>query len=167
MLLDGVVPLLAERFRIIRYDNRGVGGSSASRRQRRELHVDAPVQLIVNTEDPYLRPHGYDATARWVPRLWHRDIKAGHWSPMSQPQVLAASVREFVDLAEGKQPSRALRRAQVDGNRAYFSDVLVSVTGAGSGIGRATALAFAREGGELVVSDIDEAAAKDTRGRML
>jgi hypothetical protein len=52
-----------------------------------------PVQLIVNTEDPYVRAHGYDATGRWVPRLWRRDIKAGHWSPMSHPQVLAAAVR--------------------------------------------------------------------------
>ncbi|MGH3634394.1 SDR family oxidoreductase [Mycobacterium sp.] len=135
-------------------------------RQRRDLYVDVPVQLIVNTEDPYVRPYGYDATARWVPRLWRRDIKAGHWSPMSHPQVLAASVHEFVDLAEGKQPSRALRRARVDGDRAYFCDTLVAVTGAGSGIGRATALAFAREGAEVVVSDIDEAAAKDTAGQI-
>jgi pimeloyl-ACP methyl ester carboxylesterase len=29
--------------------------------QRRDLYVDVPVQLIVNTEDPYVRPHGYDA----------------------------------------------------------------------------------------------------------
>lgn len=135
-------------------------------RRRRDTRVEVPVQLIVNTEDPYVRPHGYDVTARWVPQLWRRDIKAGHWSPMSHPQVLAASVHEFVDLAEGKPASRALRRARVDGERGYFSDTLVSVTGAGSGIGRATALAFAREGAEVVVSDIDEAAVKDAAGQI-
>ncbi|WP_343601986.1 SDR family oxidoreductase [Mycobacterium sp.] len=134
---------------------------------RRDLHVDVPVQLIVNTEDPYVRPHSYDATARWVSRLWRRDVKAGHWSPMSHPQVLAAALHEFADFTEGKAPSRALRRARVGGDRACFSDVLVSVTGAGSGIGRATALAFAREGAEVVVSDIDGAAAKDTAGQVV
>jgi dihydroanticapsin dehydrogenase len=36
------------------------------------------------------------------------------------------------------------------------------ITGAGSGIGRATALAFAREGAKLVLADIDEAAASAT-----
>ena len=47
--------------------------------------IDVPVQLIVNTKDKYVRPYGYDDTARWVPRLWRRDIKAGHFSPMSHP----------------------------------------------------------------------------------
>ena len=50
--------------------------------------------------------------------------------------------------------------------REYFGDTLVSVTGAGSGIGRATALAFAREGAELVISDIDEAGVKDTAAQI-
>jgi NAD(P)-dependent dehydrogenase (short-subunit alcohol dehydrogenase family) len=45
--------------------------------------------------------------------------------------------------------------------REAFGDTLVSVTGAGSGIGRETAFAFAREGAEVVVSDIDEPAVKD------
>ncbi|OBF92975.1 short chain dehydrogenase [Mycobacterium sp. 852014-52450_SCH5900713] len=124
--------------------------------------VDVPVQLIVNTKDKYVRPYGYDHTPRFVPRLWRRDIKAGHFSPMSHPQVMAAAVREFADLAEGKPPSRALLRAQVGRPRGSFGDTLVSVTGAGSGIGRETAFAFAREGAELVISDIDEAAVKAT-----
>ncbi len=135
---------------------------SFSRRDK-DIHVvDVPVQLIVNTKDKYVRPYGYDDTARWVPRLWRRDIKAGHFSPMSHPQVMAAAVHDFADLAEGKQPSRALLRAQIGRPREYFGDTLVSVTGAGSGIGRETALAFAREGAEVVVSDIDEATVKET-----
>ena len=139
---------------------------SSSRRDHPVQIVDVPVQLIVNTKDPYVRPYGYDETARWVPRLWRRDIKAGHFSPMSHPQVMAAAVHDFADVAEGKQPSRALLRAQVGRAREYFGDTLVSVTGAGSGIGRETAFAFAREGAEVVVSDIDEAAVKDTAAQI-
>ncbi|OBG31090.1 short chain dehydrogenase [Mycobacterium alsense] len=129
--------------------------------------VDVPVQLIVNTEDKYVRPYGYDEAARWVPRLWRRDIKAGHFSPMSHPQVMAAAVADFADLAEGKRPSRAMLRAQVGRPRDYFGDTLVSVTGAGSGIGRAAAFAFAREGAELVVSDVDEATVKETAAEIV
>jgi NAD(P)-dependent dehydrogenase (short-subunit alcohol dehydrogenase family)/pimeloyl-ACP methyl ester carboxylesterase len=128
--------------------------------------IDVPVQLIVNTRDPYVRPYGYDDAARWVPRLWRRDIKAGHFSPMSHPQVMAAAVHDFADLAEGKQPSRALLRAQIGRPRKDFGDTLVTVTGAGSGIGRETALAFAARGAEVVVSDIDEAAVKDTAAQI-
>ncbi|WP_069159916.1 SDR family NAD(P)-dependent oxidoreductase [Nocardia altamirensis] len=39
---------------------------------------------------------------------------------------------------------------------------LVLITGGGSGIGRATALRFAQRGGLVLVTDIDEAAAKET-----
>ncbi|SPM32076.1 short chain dehydrogenase, partial [Mycobacterium terramassiliense] len=131
--------------------------------RKRELHmVDVPVQLIVNTRDKYVRPYGFDDTARWVPRLWRRDIRAGHFSPMSHPQVMAAAVHDFADLADGKQPGRAMLRAQVGRPRGRFGDTLVAVTGAGSGIGRETAFAFARAGAELVVSDIDEATVKET-----
>ena len=78
----------------------------AIRSARTDHYVDVPVQLIVNTKDPYLRPFVYDETKKWVPRLWRRDIKAGHWSPMSHPQALAQSVHEFVDFLEGKPASR-------------------------------------------------------------
>ncbi len=130
-------------------------------------YVSVPVQLIVGTKDPVVRPHGFDELSRWVPRLWRRDIKAGHWSPMSHPQVMAAAVGELVDHLEGKPASRSLSRAQVGRKRDDFGDTLVSVTGAGSGIGRETALAFARAGAELIVSDIDEASVKETAAQIV
>jgi NAD(P)-dependent dehydrogenase (short-subunit alcohol dehydrogenase family) len=46
-------------------------------------------------------------------------------------------------------------------------DKAVLITGAGGGIGRATALAFAREGGRLLVADLDLAAVEETAGMVL
>ncbi|WP_396931175.1 SDR family oxidoreductase [Mycolicibacterium sp.] len=135
-------------------------------RRPQELHVDVPVQLIVNLDDPYVRPYLYDDTPRWVPRLWRRELRSGHWSPFSHPQVLAAAVTELAEHLDGKPASRALLRAQVGRPRKPFGDTLVSVTGAGSGIGRETALAFAAEGAELVISDIDEAGLKETAAKI-
>ena len=132
-----------------------------------DRYVNVPVQLIVATKDPVVRPHGFDDHARWVPRLWRRDIKAGHWSPVSHPQVIAAAVGELVDFIGGQPAARSLLRAQVGRKRDDFGDTLVSVTGAGSGIGRETALAFARSGAEVIVSDIDEASVKDTAAQIV
>ena len=44
----------------------------------------------------------------------------------------------------------------------YFSGKTIIITGAGSGIGRATALIFAREGANVVCADINEAGVKQT-----
>lgn len=131
----------------------------------RERHTTVPVQLIVSTDDLAVRPASYDDTPRWTQRLWRRDIPAGHWSPFSHPQVLAGAVIELVDALDGKPPARELRRAELTarpGSSGDFAEQLVVITGAGSGIGRETALAFAAEGAEVVVSDIDESAAKAT-----
>ncbi|HRI67842.1 MAG TPA: SDR family NAD(P)-dependent oxidoreductase [Polyangium sp.] len=46
--------------------------------------------------------------------------------------------------------------------RGRFEDKLVLVTGAGSGIGRATALAFAREGANAILSDINAEGLEET-----
>jgi NAD(P)-dependent dehydrogenase (short-subunit alcohol dehydrogenase family) len=47
-----------------------------------------------------------------------------------------------------------------------FADKVAFVSGAGGGIGRATAIAFAREGANVVVADIDEQANADTARRV-
>lgn len=132
----------------------------------RDGHVAVPIQLLVNTQDHFVRPYVFDDTSRWVTRLWRRDVHAGHWSPLSHPQVIAAAVAELIEHLLGAPASRALLRAQVGRSRKSFGDNLVVVTGAGSGIGRATARAFAADGAEVVVSDIDETAARDTAGRI-
>jgi NAD(P)-dependent dehydrogenase (short-subunit alcohol dehydrogenase family)/pimeloyl-ACP methyl ester carboxylesterase len=134
---------------------------------RRDHHVDdVPVQLIVNMRDEFVRRHSYDDESRWVSRLWRREISAGHWAPFSHPRVLASAVADMVDVVDGKPPSRAMRRAQVGPQRSAFGDMLVSVTGAGSGIGRATALEFARLGAEVVVSDIAEGSVRETAAQI-
>jgi NAD(P)-dependent dehydrogenase (short-subunit alcohol dehydrogenase family) len=43
-----------------------------------------------------------------------------------------------------------------------FSNKVAAITGSGSGIGRATAIRFAREGAKVVVSDIDTAGGEET-----
>ncbi len=43
-----------------------------------------------------------------------------------------------------------------------FTGKCVLVTGAGSGIGRATALAFAEEGARLILTDVDESGGQAT-----
>ena len=45
-----------------------------------------------------------------------------------------------------------------------FENKCVLVTGAGSGIGRATALAFAAQGAQLVLSDMNDANGRATAG---
>jgi NAD(P)-dependent dehydrogenase (short-subunit alcohol dehydrogenase family) len=48
------------------------------------------------------------------------------------------------------------------GTAVEFQNKTVVVTGAGKGIGRATSLAFAREGANLVIADLDESALQQT-----
>ena len=46
----------------------------------------------------------------------------------------------------------------------YFKGKTIAITGAGSGIGRATAVIFAREGARIVCGDINVDGGKETVG---
>ncbi|WP_324192804.1 SDR family oxidoreductase [Nocardia transvalensis] len=128
----------------------------------RERRTEVPVQLIIAGRDVAVRPAGYADSQRWAPRLWRREVAAGHWLPFSHPELLATSTAEFVEALAGGEAPRTLRRAEVGRERGPFEDQLVVITGGGSGIGRETALAFARRGAEIVLSDINLDAAKET-----
>ncbi|WP_330232301.1 SDR family oxidoreductase [Nocardia sp. NBC_00508] len=128
----------------------------------RDRHTEVPVQLIVAGRDVAVRPAGYDDEHAWSKRLWRRDVPAGHWMPFSHPELLATATTELIDALQGAPMPRALRRAEVGRDARSFEDQLVVITGGGSGIGRETALSLARRGAEIVLSDIDLAAAKET-----
>jgi NAD(P)-dependent dehydrogenase (short-subunit alcohol dehydrogenase family)/pimeloyl-ACP methyl ester carboxylesterase len=122
-----------------------------------------PVQLIVPIKDRYgsqpllLSPRGV------VPNLYVRRAPAGHWVARSHPDLVARWITEFVEHVEGgpETPGLAHARAAAEPGKEFGGDLVV-VTGAGSGIGRATARAFAAEGARVVVADIDEGGAKRT-----
>ncbi|WP_327088160.1 SDR family oxidoreductase [Nonomuraea sp. NBC_01738] len=121
--------------------------------------VDVPVQLIETTKDIFVSPKLLASIASWVPEFWHRKLAAGHWAQRSHPEIVARMIAEFAGHLEGGASTRSLRRDRAGEGRKAFENRLVVVTGAGSGIGRATARAFAAHGAEVVVADLDEAAA--------
>ncbi|KUO08699.1 SDR family oxidoreductase [Streptomyces sp. DSM 15324] len=134
---------------------------SRLRRPRPDAHAHVPVQLITPLGDAFLSERLYDELEQWVPRLVRRTLPAKHWVPRTRPDRVASWITEFVTSVEatgGPQPQPTGRHAE------RFGGQLVLVTGAGSGIGRATALAFAEAGARVVAVDRDTQSAVRTAG---
>jgi NAD(P)-dependent dehydrogenase (short-subunit alcohol dehydrogenase family)/pimeloyl-ACP methyl ester carboxylesterase len=158
---------------------------------RDDAYAHVPVQLITPTEDAFLSPGLYDDLGQWVPRLTRRALPAKHWVPRSRPQQTARWIADFVTAVEEEgrtagdglpEPTAPERQEGTDGKaggragkrprtvlgkglpaaRERFAGELVLVTGAGSGIGRSTAVAFAEAGARVVAVDRDTAGAAAT-----
>ncbi|MGQ4481537.1 SDR family oxidoreductase [Streptomyces sp. SAS_276] len=130
------------------------------RRPRPDAYAHAPVQLVTPLGDAFLSERLYDELELWAPGLVRRTLPAKHWVPRTRPDQLASWITEFVTTHEGGG-----RPAVTPATGRYaerFGGQLVLVTGAGSGIGRATAFAFAESGARVVAVDRDAESAART-----
>ncbi|HUO69846.1 MAG TPA: SDR family oxidoreductase [Solirubrobacteraceae bacterium] len=121
---------------------------------RAPLPVPVPVQLIVPSGDRFISPDYYDRAERYAPHVHRRIVPGSHWVPRSQPALLASWIAEFVEDVERGSSSQSTpwRRG---GGVEQLHGRLALVTGAGSGIGRATARALAAHGARLLLVDRD------------
>ncbi|MGH3879888.1 MAG: SDR family oxidoreductase [Actinophytocola sp.] len=120
--------------------------------------ITLPVQQLALTQDRYVTRPLLDSAEPWCTNLWRRELAAGHWAPRTHPDAVARLVEQFVDHVDGAPAPRELRRAR----SGETANLLAVVTGAGSGIGRETALALAADGAEVLCVDIDFDAATAT-----
>lgn len=130
------------------------------RRPRPDAYAHVPVQLITPLDDVFLSPKLYADLEHWAPRLIRRTLPAKHWIPRTRPDQLAAWIGEFVRSNEDGIPAKDTVATGRYADR--FGGQLVLVTGAASGIGRATAFAFAEAGARIVAVDRDAEGATRT-----
>ncbi|TNC35960.1 alpha/beta fold hydrolase [Mumia zhuanghuii] len=76
--------------------------------------TDVPVLLVVPLRDRFLSPALYDNLPRSVRDLQRREVDAGHWMPWSEPELLAALVREHVGARQ--TPERLTPPADAGGS---------------------------------------------------
>ncbi|MFJ1535688.1 SDR family oxidoreductase [Streptomyces mirabilis] len=129
-------------------------------RPRTDAYAHAPVQLVTPLGDGFLSERLYDDLEEWAPQLVRRTLPDKHWIPRTRPDQLASWITDFVQANEDGVPVRDTIASGRYADR--FGGQLVLVTGAGSGIGRATALAFAEAGARVVAVDRDAEGAART-----
>ena len=141
-------------------------------RHPRERRTTVPVQVIAPTGDRYISPNfATSDLAQWTDKLWVRRVRAGHWVQHKSPDGVARAITDLVTHVEGDVEPRALRRHRVGAaseasKSGEFANQLVVVTGAGSGIGRETALAFGRLGAEVIIAELNEKAGEETASEL-
>jgi short-subunit dehydrogenase/pimeloyl-ACP methyl ester carboxylesterase len=124
-----------------------------------------PVQVLVPRKDIFVTPalQRFTGTVlqdgpqkgRVIP------IEGGHWVVTSRPDVVARLTREWVDRNAGG--AAETEDMVVRGGPREVRGKLALVTGAGAGIGRATAVELARHGArKVVIVDRDLTAANET-----
>ena len=160
------LPLVRKRFDAAQRD--AVNGielyraNIGSRRAVTERRTSVPVQQVALLNDPFVLPPLLRAAEPWCASLWRRPLARGHWAPRTHPGEVAELIEEFIGHVGGRPAGRELRRARVGGRAGRFAGRVVLVTGAGSGIGRSSALAFAAEGADVVAVDVDAVTAAAT-----
>lgn len=67
-----------------------------------ERRTEVPVQLLVARRDPFVTPALLEGLEAFAPNLSRVLVDAGHWMPLSDPQLVAESIASFVRRHEEK-----------------------------------------------------------------
>ncbi|MDC8992406.1 SDR family oxidoreductase [Mycobacterium marinum] len=127
--------------------------------------TSVPVQVLVPRKDMFVTPALQRFTGaipgggRVVP------IEGGHWVVTSRPDVVARLTADWVDRVVAGTGDAAA--TVVRAGPGEVRGQLALVTGAGAGIGRATAVELARQGARMVIiADRDLAAANESAAQV-